>query len=116
VSSCGLLGPLKATSWGQLFWTLPLDLAVNRIGDCGRPCNFWGMATPTEEILAAIQAAIQANLAAGGVSGFRENEDSATFHSPSQYASLIRTLANDEVQATLDNAGKAPQPVFRYVC
>lgn len=73
------------------------------------------MAT-TEELFAAVTAALQANLANGGVSSFRENEDSATFHSPSQYAALLRTLSNDEIAASINNAGQPSPKVFTYLC
>lgn len=74
------------------------------------------MATPTEDLLNDTIAALRANLAAGGLSSFRENEDSASFHDPSKYAALLRTLANDEIAASINNSGQAPPKVFTYLC
>ncbi len=58
----------------------------------------------------------QANLEAGGLSSFRENEDSATYFTPNQYAALFRTLANDEIANSINAADSQRPPVFTYLC
>ncbi|TXH41665.1 MAG: hypothetical protein E6Q97_37145 [Desulfurellales bacterium] len=72
------------------------------------------MAT-AEELLAAVTAAAK-KTADGGVLAFRENEDSASMIPLNQYAALIRALADDEVQATINAASATPLPKFTYLC
>lgn len=78
-------------------------------------CEIPRMAT-TEELFAALSATLKANLEAGGLSSFRENEDSATYFTPNQYAALFRTLANDEIANSINAADSQRPPVFTYLC
>lgn len=74
------------------------------------------MAAPTaEELLAALTTAAK-SVAEGKVSAFRENEDSANFIALSQYAALLRTVSDENVQNAINSASEVKRPKFRYLC
>jgi hypothetical protein len=70
------------------------------------------MATTAEQLLEALTAAAKKS-AEEGIAAFREGEDSAQLHSLKDFAALIRTLADDEVAASINGAGETPRPKFR---
>lgn len=49
------------------------------------------------------------------VRSFREGEDSATFHSPTELAKAIEILANQEVRDLINGANASTTPVFQTV-
>lgn len=74
------------------------------------------MATAQELIQSTIDSAKA--VADGKVSRFRENEDSADFHSLSEYASFLNAMSNRKVQDLLEGntAPRHSGPIFTSLC